>query len=344
MSASQHPFATSQVAEKVARNLHDCLAFASFKAQNGWQDRTLKSLQPEITEKLKRKRPPFDEEDATSEASSFSDDHLSAASTSSRLTRPNTAAAFKVHEQKYTTSKKRVRSASTTTADASKSSRWKQSNGLAHSSPGLVNTRYGFDAATIPQPAHEDSPMFDGPSDDEGRGAPLPSFAEQSSSIISSSPPRTPPPARRLPTTSKQSGVDLLLYLANSPSRSPAVHVTQVSSSSKPPPSTPPPQHAHLPSSVLNTPGQSLGLFNGALQTPGPNFNFADFCNVTPSPGEAQWGSRTPGPAKTPSRLHQPPLNSDNLAVPTCNPTLQRQPPTSQGLALQLGEELLPRS
>ncbi|RMZ81962.1 hypothetical protein DV737_g2320, partial [Chaetothyriales sp. CBS 132003] len=353
MSASQHPFAASQVAEKVmrrieiakvARNLHDCLAFASFKAQNGWQDRTLKSLQPEITEKLKRKRPPFDEEDTRSEASSFSDDPLSVTSTSNRLTRPNTATAFKVPEQKYTASRKRVRSASTTVADVSKSSGWKQSNGLAHSSPALVNARHGFDAATtLPRSAHDDSPMFDGPSDDEGRGAPLPSYAEPSSSIISSSPPRTPPPTRRLPPASKQSGADLLLYLANSPSRSPAVHVAQVSSSSKPPPSTPPPQHGHLPSSVLNTPGQSLGLFNGALQTPGPNFNFADFCNVTPSPGEAQWGSRTPGLAKTPRRLNQHALTSDNLAVPTSSPTLHRQPPTSQGLALQLGEELLPR-
>lgn len=48
----------------------------------------------------------------------------------------------------------------------------------------------------------------------------------------------------------------------------------------------------------MNTPGNSLGLFNGALNTPGQNFSFADFCNVTPSPGPAQWGSRTPGLAK----------------------------------------------
>ncbi|RMZ78848.1 hypothetical protein DV738_g3632, partial [Chaetothyriales sp. CBS 135597] len=356
MSASQHPFAASQVAEKVmrrieiakvARNLHDCLAFASFKAQNGWQDRTLKSLQPEMTEKLKRKRPRFDDEDTASEASSFSDDpHCTALTSHQQHSRPSTAAASKASELKYTTTRKRVRSASTTFAAASRPSSWRHSNGLPQSSPALVNARNGFDTDATPRPTQEDSPMFDAPSDDEAHGASLPSFAGgQSSSIISSSPPRTPPPSRRQAPAGKQSGADLLLYLANSPSRSPAVHVAQLSSSSKPAPSTPPTQHAHLPSSILNTPGQNLGLFNGALQTPGPNFNFADFCNVTPSPGEAHWGSRTPGPAKTPSRLnHSRFVDSDNLGLPTNSALLQRQRPTSQGLALQLGEELLPRS
>ncbi|RMD39461.1 hypothetical protein DV735_g5662, partial [Chaetothyriales sp. CBS 134920] len=355
MSASQHPFAASQVAEKVmrrieiakvARNLHDCLAFASFKAQNGWQDRTLKSLQPEMTEKLKRKRPRFDEEDTASEASGFSDDPICTAPASHRRSRPSTAAAQKLPDLEYptTTTRKRVRSASSTFAAGSRPWSWRQSNGLPQTSPALVNARDGFDADTTPRPAQEDSPMFDAPSDDEGHGAPLPSFAGgQSSSIISSSPPRTPPPVRRQAPAAKQSGADLLLYLANSPSRSPAVHVAQLSSSSKPAPSTPPPQHTHLPSSILNTPGQNMGLFNGALQTPGHNFNFADFCNVTPSPGEAHWGSRTPGPAKTPSRLNYSRFESDNLGLPINNSLLQRQRPGSQGLALQLGEELLPR-
>ena len=264
---------------------------------------------------------------------------------SNRFSRPSTAATFKVPDQAYTTSRKRVRSASTTAADSlSQSTDWKHNSGLAHSSPALSRTGHGFDTATMPRPSHEDSPMFDVHSDDEDHDVQLSSFAEPSSSIISSSPPRTPPPSRRLHTTSKQSGADLLLYLANSPSRSPAINVTHISSSSKELPSTPPSQHTHLPSSVINTPGQSLGLFNGALHTPGPNFNFADFCNVTPSPGQAQWGRRTPGPSKTPALLSQRPLNFDSLHPPTSSPNLQRKPPTSQGLALQLGEELMPRS
>ncbi len=331
---------------QVARNLHDCLAFASFKAQNGWQDRTLKSIEPEITEKLKRKRQPFEDDMGSDDSSNSSEDFVPTSSiASNRFSRPSTAATFKVPDQAYTTSRKRVRSASTTAADSlSYSTSWKQNNGLAHSSPALSRTDQGFDTATMPRPSHEDSPMFDVHSDDEEHDMHLPPFAEPPSSIISSSPPRTPPPARRLHNTSKQSGADLLLYLANSPSRSPAINVTQISSSSKEPPSTPPSQHAHLPSSVMNTPGQTLGLFNGALQTPGPNFNFADFCNVTPSPAQAQWGGRTPGPAKTPSRLGQRPLNFDSLHPPISSPNLQRKPPTSQGLALQLGEELMPRS
>ena len=180
--------------------------------------------------------------------------------------------------------------------------------------------------------------MFDVPSDDEDHDHQRGSFVEPSSSIVSSSPPRTPPPTRRNHQNSKHSGADLLLYLANSPSRSPAINITHISSSSKEAPSTPPSQHAHLPSSVMNTPGASMGLFNGALQTPGPNFNLADFCNVTPSPAQAQWGSRTP------SRLGPRALNFDSLHPPTNSPNLQRKPPTSQGLALQLGEELMPRS
>jgi hypothetical protein len=252
-----------------------------------------------------------------------------------RFSRPNSAT-FKVPDQAYTTSRKRVRSASTTAADEHLTTSWKQDNGLAHSSPALSRTDpAGFGSTSMSHAVIEDSPMFDVPSEDEDAGN-----HEPSSSIISSSPPRTPPPNHQRLTTSKQSGADLLLYLANSPSRSPAVNVTHISSSSKPP-STPPSQHAHLPSSVMNTPGNNLGLFNGAL-TPGQNFNLADFCNVTPSPAQAPWGGRTPGLAKTPSRLTRRSLNFDTLAPPTSDAS--RKPPTSHGLALQLGEELMPRS
>lgn len=225
---------------------------------------------------------------------------------------------FKVPDQP----RKRVRSTSATAADRSVSisTSWKQDNGLAQSSPALNSHSTGFESATRHHEI-EDSPMFDVQSDEEDACL----SHEPSSSIISSSPPRTPPPHHRRLNNSKQSGADLLLYLANSPSRSPAINVTHISSSSKPP-STPPSQHTHLPSSVMNTPGNNLGLFNGALT---PGLNFADYCNVTPSPAQAPWGGRTPALAKTPSRL----------ARPTSN-----MPRTSQGLALQLGEELMPRS
>lgn len=317
---------------QVARNLQDCLAFASFKAQNGWQDRTLRTIEPEVAEHLKRKRPPFDE-DLPSDNSEESPPAGPTAQT--RFSR-STSGMFKVPDHAYTTSRKKVRSASTTAADVQLTSNWKHDNGLALSSPGLNHA--GFDSASLSHPVIEDSPMFDVQSDDEDHEAGL--GHEPASSIISSSPPRTPPPNHQRLATSKQSGADLLLYLANSPSRSPAINVTHISSSSKPP-STPPSQHAHLPSSVMNTPGNNLGLFNGAL-TPGQNFNLADFCNVTPSPAQAPWGGRTPGLAKDPSRLTRRGLNFDTLAPPTSDPS--RRPPTGQGLALQLGEELMPRS
>ncbi|ETN43081.1 uncharacterized protein HMPREF1541_02239 [Cyphellophora europaea CBS 101466] len=334
MAPPQHdPYAPSQVAEKVmrrieiakvARNLQDCLAFASFKAQNGWQDRTLRSIEPEVAEHLKRKRPTFEEDLPSDDSEDILPSNSSAGSHLGR--RPNTGT-FKIPEKPYTTSRKRVRSASATAAEHELPSNWKHDNGLAQSSPTLGRTdSTDFDSASLPQHTIEDSPMFDVHSEEEDHETGL--GHEPSSSIISS-PPRTPPPAHRRLATSKQSGADLLLYLANSPSRSPAVNVAHISSSAKPP-STPPSQHTHLPSSVMNTPGNNLSLFNGAL-TPGQSFNLADFCNVTPSPGQAPWGGRTPGLAKTPSRLARPMDAS-------------RKMPTSQGLALQLGDELMPRS
>jgi hypothetical protein len=327
-SNSRHTTAANML-QQVARNLQDCLAFASFKAQNGWQDRTLRSIEPEVAEQLKRKRPTFDE-----------DLHPEGPEDKLALSHPGSAS-FKIPDEAYTTSRKRVRSASTVVADklVQFPSNWKTQHGLPQSSPPLGSTdSAGFEAAPLPHSAIEDSPMFDVNSDDEDAGL----SHEPSSSIISSSPPRTPPPAHRRLQTSKQSGAEMLLFLANSPSRSPAINVTHISSSSKPP-STPPSQHAHLPSSVMNTPGNSLGLFNGAL-TPGQNFNLADFCNVTPSPAQAPWGGRTPAVAKTPSRLTRRSLNFDTLAPPTSNMEHPRKQATGQGLALQLGEELMPRS
>jgi len=348
---------------QVARNLQDCLAFASFKARNGWQDRTLSTIEPEVAEKLKRKRG-FVEEDEldrhhghhhvpSDSSSSSSDDFIPTSSiATNRFSKP-VGAAFKVPDHPQG-SRKRVRSTSSAGGDRlATSMTWKHDRGLPQSSPVLSRsstfTDHGHfvsDAGLLPPASQHDSPMFDIQSDNEDHDLPMPSFAhEPSSSIISSSPPRTPPPTKRFTNlNAKQAGADLLLYLANSPSRSPAITVNRLSSSSKEPPSTPPSQHSHLPSSVMNTPGTNLGLFNGALQTPGQNFNLADFCNVTPSPAPAQWGARTPRAAKTPAQFTRRGLNFDSLMPPSGSPNAQRKTPTTQGLALQLGEELMPRS
>lgn len=306
----------------MARNLQDCLAFASFKAQHGWQDRTLSTIEPEITEKLARRKRPYPEDNLDSAVSSTGSED------SSHIPRDHRDPA-----QSYVDARKRMRAASSSGMERmSHPTAWKEDSRLAQSSPGLNGSNDMGDAYH----ALQDSPMFDVPStsDDEEHDVRMQSMHEPASSIISSSPPRTPPPARRAHTSSKQAGADLLLYLANSP-RTPAVHVQHISSTSKNFPSTPPSQHGHLPSSVMQTPGNSLGLFNGALQTPG-NFNLAEFCNVTPSPAQAQFSNRTP----VPGRLARRGLNFDALVPPS--PTTQRKP--NQGLALQLGDELNPQT
>lgn len=91
----------------------------------------------------------------------------------------------------------------------------------------------------------------------------------------------------------------------------------------------------------MNTPG--VGLF---LQTPGQNFNFADFVNVTPSPAQLPWGGRTPGMPKTPgaTKLARRSLNFDALGHQSGSSKGQQKSHTSQGLALEMGGELMPRS
>lgn len=237
--------------------------------------------------------------------------------------------------QSYQESRKRIRAMSSSGVErGGQSAGWVHNTAATHSSPVLDNS-HSMDAAF---PSLQDSPMFDAPSTPDANShdheAGLPSMQEPSSSVISSSPPRTPPPNRRNLANTKQAGADLLLYLAQSP-RTPAVHVHHISSTTKDNPSTPPHQSNNLPSSFLQTPS-NLSLFNGALQTPG-NFNLADFCNVTPSPAQAQFNRHeTPALGRTPCRTTRRSLNFDAL-MPLSSSSQKK---SSHGLALQLGEEL----
>lgn len=139
-----------------------------------------------------------------------------------------------------------------------------------------------------------------------------------------SSPPRTPPRVFRSlrSSTIEGEGADLLLYLATSPSPANPRVLRSFA------PVTPPAKHAQLPSSMLNTPGNTFGLFN----TPGQHFNFADFVNVTPSPAQGAFGNVTPGPTRTP------------LAAKEARRTLTFGSPTMArkyaGLGMELGGEL----
>ncbi|PGH18903.1 hypothetical protein AJ80_04322 [Polytolypa hystricis UAMH7299] len=232
---------------------------------------------------------------------------------------------------------------------------WKVNHGLPQSSPTFTrqvptyrdsHPSFVSESDTIAEEGVEeedDSPMLNQRSDEEiAHFRPRISRPEISSSMISSSPPRTPPPNRNRAvrngkaTQTGEDGADLLLYLANSP--------TPANFGTKPPPttgdylpSTPPSRYAALPS-LISTPG---GGMTANFGTPNQQFNFADFVNVTPSPAQLPWGSKTPG---TVSRTPRPAtqlrkrLNFDALVPPSAGSPSTRE--KKAGSALQLGAEL----
>ncbi|KAH8692673.1 hypothetical protein BGW36DRAFT_399495 [Talaromyces proteolyticus] len=259
-----------------------------------------------------------------------------------RSARNKHAATFnpEVMQPMLNASRKRVRSDSDAGCPAkARRTSWKASHHLPESSPGLgrqlpiySNHPPSFDIPSLAFPGNSDA--------ENDLELPARQDHNVSSSMISSSPPRTPPlRATRQPRNGKENenedGADLLLYLANSPT--PARINTKLQTRDFPP-STPPSQYAALPS-LTPTPGG--GVFPN-FGTPGQQFNFADFVNVTPSPAQRPWGGRTPGNlSKTPlMRTARKSLNFDNLLPPDMNSPVGRG--KDSGLALQLGEELRP--
>lgn len=212
---------------------------------------------------------------------------------------------------------------------------WKSTHQLPQSSPAISrHTTYRriqapfMSEAPIPELS---SPAYHGAVTDEDNDPDLPLHSFQvMSSMVGSSPPRTPPPKHaRLSKSDRpaehEDGADLLLFLANSPT---PARVASGSQTQLFPPSTPPSQHGGL---SHMTPG---------LGTPGQQFNFADFVNVTPSPAQPAWSGRTPGnPSRTPLTATRKRLNFDNLVPPSGSPHLRVK---EEGLALQLGGELRP--
>ncbi len=98
---------------------------------------------------------------------------------------------------------------------------------------------------------------------------------------------------------------------------------------------------------MMLTPGG--GGFMAGFSTPGQQFNFADFVNITPSPAQGAWGSRTPGIAKTPlaAREARRRLNFDILVPPTSgSPNLHSLSRSAggkeTGLGMELGGDLIP--
>ena len=96
---------------------------------------------------------------------------------------------------------------------------------------------------------------------------------------------------------------------------------------------------------MMSTPGG--GGFGAGFNTPGQQFNFADFVNITPSPAQGAFGNRTPGLAKTPlaAKDARRKLNFDSLAPPSASPGtgagVRGSASKETGLGMELGGELV---
>ncbi|KAL8812368.1 MAG: hypothetical protein Q9223_000611 [Gallowayella weberi] len=357
---------------QIARKLHDRLALASYKTQHGLDNLTPKFLEAHLESTLKRRR--------TGSSLATSDDSSSTASDqiffSSHLASspPHTAAIFSddirnsvaanvfsknsAHKPSYTlpntvrVSRKRSRTQSMAPplVDASRAS-WKSSHNLPQSSPGFhghshfpashaANLSFTSEAPTVPN-----TPPFASASDDEAPES-LDHPFHMTSSHFRSSPPCTPPPTRSRKSRSHkgnaagEEGAELLMHLATSPS--PA---DQGLHHRLHPPSTPPSNPQALPSSMMSNSGPNG--FLGGFNTPGQNFAWADFINVTPSPAQGAFGSRTPGLPKTPlaAKEARRRLNLDSLAAAGGSPKLgingRGSTGRETGLGMELGGELV---
>lgn len=355
----------------MARKLQDRLALASYKAQHGQESLSFNDVEARLEQTMKRKRPSSSVETTSSDSSSSSSEHqmFSGGLASSPLTASmfsddiRGSKSSKISRQRNIYQsiaidpamkpEKRIRSHSMAPPqfETSRTS-WKSSHNLPESSPTYhrresyhhfssshgPNLSFTSEVSTIPG-----SPPFGHVSEEEDADLPRRSY-RMNSSAYRSSPPRTPPPTRsraarqRKGNAAGEEGADLLLYLATSPSpANPGAKSSRVFA-----PSTPPSNHHALPSSMMSTPG--MGGFN----TPGQQFNFADFVNVTPSPAQGAFlGSRTPGLPKTPLAAIEARrrLNFDNRVPPSGSPNLSNIGRGSinkeNGLGMELGGELV---
>ena len=312
----------------MARKLQDRLALAAYKIQNGQEDLSLKDVEARLDANLRRKRA-LSRLDTSSTCSSSSSENLSygRAAASSPINRarysddirsrmPNLTRKRSLQQSTFVpelSNSKRNRSHSMAPPKLAQARSWKSNHNLPQSSPvhsrrdSQFSTFHGpnisftSEISTIP-----DSPNLNHTADDDVLGRSFHSNQQ-------SSPPRTPPPSshRRNGSAGGEEGADLLLYLATSPSPAhPGMKNNRILA-----PSTPPSrEQGHFP--TLHTPSMfSLG-------TPGQQFNFADFVNVTPSPAQGAF-MRTPGPAKTPlaAKDARRRLNYDSLVPPGSPPT-----------------------
>ena len=344
---------------QMARKLQDRLALANYKTQHGQERLSFKDVEARLERTIQRKRPTSSVTSSTTSSSSSEHPFFSGGLASSPLSAPfstDSKALRKRNVYQSTSidlghkSSKRIRSQSIAppTYETSRTS-WKSTYNLPESSPVCHHQESHFssshgaslsftsDVATIPA-----SPTFGHVSDEEDDEIATHSFSMNPT--FSSSPPRTPPPTRSQAARQRmggdvvgEEGADLLLYLATSPSpANPGPRSSRIFA-----PSTPPSNTQALPSSMMSTPGMA------GFNTPGQQFNFADFVNITPSPAQGAFGNRTPGLAKTPlaAKEARRRLNFDNLVPPGGSPNLRNIGRGSMikdsGLGMELGGELV---
>lgn len=348
----------------MTRALQDSLARANIKIQHGhnaWQHGSIGSIDTQLGRDLKRKRldttTDFYSDSASSVSGSVFSNQMPLSSPlsgpifSDELVRSgNSQGSTKRHRNvnpNYIHPSQTQHRSKPRQARPSKGT-WKTDYSLAESSPIRPHQRSSLNYINQPSFTSDTSTIIDSASasEDDDQDLPIHSFQTfPDTSHIPSSPPRTPSPSlsRSARLSGKtfsplekysnggQEGADLLLYLASSPS--PAMHVTR-SSPQMAPPSTPPSKHTPLPSSMMSPPGNH-NVF--AFNTPGANFNFADYCNVTPSPAQKRWGS-TPK-AKTP--MTGSARRRENLMPPpsAASPNPLRKPET--GLGMEFGGHLM---
>jgi len=348
----------------MTRALQDRLALASVKIQNGWENMSLDAIEPQVEERLRRKRPASSNDTISDTASTTSSRvYSSSALPSSPLTAPMFSDDFQ--RSGGSQPNKRLRSsnipklAHSGTAMSrrdrvalARQSTWKKNHNLPQSSPikpikharfpsnNVSHLSFVSEGSTIP-----DSPPSPAHSEDDDADLPVTSFSVNASTRITSSPPQTPPPDRRMrkthnvswSRTPRNEGADLLYYLATSPSLAEAGGAKTVVQ----PPSTPPCKSTPLPSSHMTPSTNGAGFLGLGPSTPGTaNFNFADFVNVTPSPTQGPW-TRTPIAGRTPAAAREArrKLNFETLLPPINSPVANRTA-RGEGLGMELGGEL----
>ncbi|CAF9917717.1 MAG: hypothetical protein HETSPECPRED_003571 [Heterodermia speciosa] len=344
----------------MARKLQDRLALANYKAQHDLANMSFALVEATM---MNRKRDASSIA-ASSDTSSTSSDHrfFSQTFASSPITAPFFSAdAYgsqvaknnrqqtlyePLHSDTHAGARKRLRTQSMAPplTDSSRST-WRAAHNLSGSSPihrrqsSKFSTSHGPNLSFVSEsPTIPHSPPFG--SQDDTQDLPRHSFS-MNTSKFHASPPRTPPPTRssgsrkRKGNAKAEEGADLLLYLATSPSPAKPGAKPRIFA-----PSTPPPNAQALPSSMMSTPGASA--FMAGFDTPGQQFNFADFVNITPSPAQGAFGNRTPGPARTPlaAREARRKLNFDSLLPPSGSPK-PGHGGKETGLGMELGGELV---